>query len=84
LEALRQPLQVLDAVGQDAIGQAVQRLGVELVDGVGESGQPGWDSGRMGVRVHEGNLSTPHQNTSTSTTLWMTFLPAIRGLNFRP
>ena len=50
--------------------------------------QPCWRAGRvagrMGVRVHGGNLSSPHPNTSTNPKMWTTprtdpTRPSIRG-----
>jgi hypothetical protein len=69
-EAIHEPSQLKDPFGQDPISQPVGVLGGEDGELVDDRGQPGWWLSRMCVRVHGGNLSTPHPNTSTCTKMW--------------
>jgi hypothetical protein len=52
--------------GPDRIGQAAEVLGGEALELGYQRCEPCWCAGRMCVRVHGGNLSTPHPNTSTN------------------
>jgi hypothetical protein len=71
-QAVQQPPQPQDLLGQGGIGQAIQVLAGHLLDGVGQGGQPvrrpaRWPGlrVRMCVRFHGGNLSTHQAEAST-------------------
>jgi hypothetical protein len=76
-QAVQQPPQDQHPLGPDRIGQPGQVPGGEVVDRRLKGRQPvrvfGRTPVRMWVRVHGGNLSTPHQKASTSTNLWTSF-----------
>ena len=68
-QAVHQPPQDQDPLGPNRVGQPVQVLGGQPVHGHRQRRQPVRCSerraGRICVRVHGGNLSAPHRNTST-------------------
>ena len=65
-----QPPQVQDPVGPGGVGQPVQVLGGQLVDRGRQRRQPVRPAGRMCVRVHGGNLSTPHPEHKHQPQIW--------------
>ena len=65
---VRQPPQPQHPLGQGDVAQPVQVLGGQPVDLGLQRRQPIQPGDRMCVRVHGRNLSTPDQNTSTTTT----------------
>ena len=65
------------------VGQPVEVLGGQLLELGHQRRQPRRLAGRMCVRVHGGNLSTPHQNTSTCTDLWISDFPRVHQTKHR-
>jgi hypothetical protein len=65
-QPVQQPPQLQDLLGQGGVGQAIEVLGGQLVDCRHQPRQPVTRPGRMCVRIHGGNLSSLHPNTSTN------------------
>jgi hypothetical protein len=69
----QQPPPLEDPLGPNRIGEPGQVLGGQPLDGRGQGGQLIRRQSRMCVRVHGGNLSSPHPNTTTDAKMWTTF-----------
>jgi hypothetical protein len=69
LQPIQQPPQLQDLLGPDRVSQPAAVLGVQAVHGRGQGGQParppGRRTSRIGVRVHDRNLSTPQPKATT-------------------
>jgi hypothetical protein len=77
VQAVGQPLQPHHPLGQGGVGQAVAVEGGQALELGRQRRQPRRSASRMGVRVHGGNLSSPHRKASTNPKLWRT--PAEAG-----
>ncbi len=66
--AVQQPPPDPHPLGPGGVGEPVRVLGGQLLELGHHRRQPRRLAGRMCVRVHDGNLSSPHPNTSTQPT----------------
>jgi hypothetical protein len=76
LQPVHQAPQLQDAFGPGGVSQPVEGLVGQSLELGHHRRKPrrraGRMPGRMGVRVHGGNLSTPHQNTRIKPKMWIT------------